>query len=255
MEGFREIRYLLTNSDDWSVAKIVMNVMGSEHKYLIKSLMNKYIPVGRSFSSTKCVKDKPIVKAYWHGFHQNTALTQSNCISVNGSGNGLEDIRPKEVYDLAFRQCDIGFISQNYAGGSNWRDAIRERTERTMFTPEEKLGHIRMATVRHDRSTAINSGTSTQYPGRVFACSTKEKRPGLRACESHPSGATPLSVSWTLTKVITRYRWQSQTKRKWLSTPTKGYIAKMPFGLKNTGATYQWLVDKAFVDPKPRSIP
>ncbi|GJZ10757.1 reverse transcriptase domain-containing protein [Tanacetum coccineum] len=68
------------------------------------------------------------------------------------------------------------------------RDAIRERTDETMFTPEEKLGHIRMATVRHDRSSAINSGTSTQYPGRVFACSTEEKGPGPGACESDPSG-------------------------------------------------------------------
>ncbi|GKE62948.1 hypothetical protein Tco_1513315, partial [Tanacetum coccineum] len=33
------------------------------------------------------------------------------------------------------------------------------------------------------------------------------------------SAATPLSVSWTLRKAITRYRWQSQMKRKRLSTP------------------------------------
>ncbi|GKA65815.1 reverse transcriptase domain-containing protein [Tanacetum coccineum] len=33
------------------------------------------------------------------------------------------------------------------------------------------------------------------------------------------SVATPLSVSWTLRKAITRYRWQSQMKRKRLSTP------------------------------------
>ncbi|GJR80283.1 reverse transcriptase domain-containing protein [Tanacetum coccineum] len=40
------------------------------------------------------------------------------------------------------------------------------------------------------------------------------------------SAATPLSVSWTLTKVITRYRWQSQTKRKQLSTPAKGQVGR-----------------------------
>ncbi|GKC86033.1 reverse transcriptase domain-containing protein [Tanacetum coccineum] len=67
------------------------------------------------------------------------------------------------------------------------RDAIRERTNRTMFTPEEKLGYIRMAAVRHDRSTAINNGTLTQYPGRVFVRSTEEKGPDLGACEIHPS--------------------------------------------------------------------
>ncbi|GJR60641.1 reverse transcriptase domain-containing protein [Tanacetum coccineum] len=70
------------------------------------------------------------------------------------------------------------------------RDAIRERTDGTMFTPEEKLGYIRMAVVRHDRNTAINSGTSTQYPGRIFARSIEEKGPDPGACESHPSGDT-----------------------------------------------------------------
>ncbi|GJY27740.1 reverse transcriptase domain-containing protein [Tanacetum coccineum] len=40
--------------------------------------------------------------------------------------------------------------------------------------------------------------------------------------KSNLSAATPLSVSWTLTKAITRYRWQSQMKRKRLSTPAKG---------------------------------
>ncbi|GJW61826.1 reverse transcriptase domain-containing protein [Tanacetum coccineum] len=35
---------------------------------------------------------------------------------------------------------------------------------------------------------------------------------------------TPLSVFWMLTKPITRYRWQSQMKRKRLSTPAMGYI-------------------------------
>ncbi|GJX47167.1 reverse transcriptase domain-containing protein [Tanacetum coccineum] len=48
------------------------------------------------------------------------------------------------------------------------------------------------------------------------------------------SAATPLSVSWTLTKLITRYRWQSQMKRKRLFTPAKGYIAiqKCPSALR-----------------------
>nr|GEU65876.1 reverse transcriptase domain-containing protein [Tanacetum cinerariifolium]GEW54904.1 reverse transcriptase domain-containing protein [Tanacetum cinerariifolium] len=39
------------------------------------------------------------------------------------------------------------------------------------------------------------------------------------------SAATPLSVSWTLTKAITKYRWQNQMKRKRLSTPATEYIA------------------------------
>ncbi|GKB04175.1 reverse transcriptase domain-containing protein [Tanacetum coccineum] len=81
----------------------------------------------------------------------------------------------------------------DFRGSSNRRDAIRERTDKTMLTPKEKLGYICMAAVRHDRSTVINSGTSTQYSGMIFTRSTEEKGPGPGACESHPSGDTETS--------------------------------------------------------------
>ncbi|GKB21770.1 reverse transcriptase domain-containing protein [Tanacetum coccineum] len=72
----------------------------------------------------------------------------------------------------------------------------------------------------------------------------------------NPSTAIHSNVSWTLTKAITRYRWQSQMRRKQLSIPAKGvyYYTKMPFGLKNAGATYQRLVDKAFDNQVGRNI-
>nr|GFA50607.1 reverse transcriptase domain-containing protein [Tanacetum cinerariifolium] len=43
--------------------------------------------------------------------------------------------------------------------------------------------------------------------------------------KSNLSTATLSNVSCTLTKAITRYSWQSQMKRKQLSTPAKGCIA------------------------------
>ncbi|GKA54675.1 hypothetical protein Tco_0753624 [Tanacetum coccineum] len=61
---------------------------------------------------------------------------------------------------------------------------------------------------------------------------------------------TPLSVFWTLTKVIIRYRWQSQMKRKRLSTPAKGYIAipKCPLALKTLSPrTSGWAMEGMFL--------
>ncbi|GJS77945.1 hypothetical protein Tco_0727826 [Tanacetum coccineum] len=118
-------------------------------------------------------------------------------------------------------------------------DAIRERMDEIMLTPEEKLGYIRMVAIRHDRRG--------QAPKRAKAIQaeladdandfqrtlTKAWTAGL----NHPLGnltrklnlsaITPLSVSWTLTKVITRYIWQSRMKRKQLFTPANG-----PEGIK-----------------------
>ncbi|GJX44715.1 reverse transcriptase domain-containing protein [Tanacetum coccineum] len=167
---------------------------------------------------------------------------------------------------------------------SNRRNAIRERTDGTMLTPEGKLGHIRMAAIRHDRSIAISSETLAQYPGRIYTCSTEEKGSGPKTRQSHPSRSAETSRSGdherNLNKAcphdcypLPEIDWKVESLYdypfKCFLDANKGYhqiqmaesdeektafytsqgvycYTKMPFGLKNAGATYQWLVDKAF---------
>ncbi|GKA80600.1 reverse transcriptase domain-containing protein [Tanacetum coccineum] len=102
----------------------------------------------------------------------------------------------------------------------------------------------------------------------IFAYSTEETGPGPRApvCKIatpfqkltgklNLSAATPLSISWTLTKAITRYRTESDEEKTAFHTSHGVYCyTKMPFGLKNDGATYQRLVDKAFDSQVGRNI-
>ncbi|GJX74911.1 reverse transcriptase domain-containing protein [Tanacetum coccineum] len=68
-------------------------------------------------------------------------------------------------------------------------------------------------------------------------------------------GQAPERAKAIQTKAITRYRWRSQTKRKWLSTPAKGYIT-IPKCLlaSKTWRTYQRLVDKDFDSQVSRNI-
>ncbi|GJV20095.1 reverse transcriptase domain-containing protein [Tanacetum coccineum] len=69
-------------------------------------------------------------------------------------------------------------------------ERYRERTRQTMSPPEKNLEILCMEApqITWTGGTAINSGTSTQYPRRVFARSIEEKGPRPGACESHPSG-------------------------------------------------------------------
>nr|GEY70683.1 reverse transcriptase domain-containing protein [Tanacetum cinerariifolium] len=60
----------------------------------------------------------------------------------------------------------------------------------TVHTLEKELRYIRMAAVRHDRSTAIDCRASTQHPRRIFTRQTVEMGAGPGARQSDPSSDT-----------------------------------------------------------------
>nr|GEV66460.1 reverse transcriptase domain-containing protein [Tanacetum cinerariifolium] len=56
-----------------------------------------------------------------------------------------------------------------------WRNSIDKSTNGTVHTLKEKLKYIRMAAVRHDRSTTIDYRAPTQYPRRILPCQTEKR--------------------------------------------------------------------------------
>ncbi|GJZ40936.1 reverse transcriptase domain-containing protein [Tanacetum coccineum] len=158
------------------------------------------------------------------------------------------------------------------------RNTIRKGTNMNMHTPEGKPGYICMAAVRYDRSTIISSGTSTQYPRRIFISSTEKRGQALnrakaiqaeRMCvdftdlnKACPQDCYPfLEIDWKVESLcgypfkcfLDAYKGYHQIQMAELDEEKMAFhtsqgvycYTKMPFGLKNVGATYQ-LVDKAF---------
>ncbi|GJZ15016.1 reverse transcriptase domain-containing protein [Tanacetum coccineum] len=167
------------------------------------------------------------------------------------------------------------------------RDPICKRTHIIVLTPKVKLGYIRMEAVRYDRSTAISSRTSAQYPVRIFACLTEkrgqapERAKAIQAermCvdftdlnKACPQDCYPLlEIDWKVESLygypfkffLDAYKGYHQIQMVELDEEKTAFhtsqgvycYTKMPFGLKNAGATYQRLIDKAFDSQVGRNI-
>nr|GEU64907.1 hypothetical protein [Tanacetum cinerariifolium] len=116
------------------------------------------------------------------------------------------------------------------------------------------------------------------YPGGIFTRSAKEKRSGLETPKGHPSRGTEISrggdhereIDWKVEslcgypfkcfmdayKVYHQIQLAESDEEKMAFHTGHGVYCytKMPFGLKNVGATYRRLVDKSFDSQIGRNI-
>nr|GEU75970.1 reverse transcriptase domain-containing protein [Tanacetum cinerariifolium] len=141
-----------------------------------------------------------------------------------------------------------------------WRKSIDKSTNGTVHTLEEKLRYIRMAAVKHDRSITIDCRAPTQYPRRILPCQTEKIRAGPGALQGNPSGGTKTGRGRNSTRSILsrlviqpghgylKIQMVEQNEEKTAFHTSHGVYCytKIPFGLKNAGATYQRLLDKDF---------
>ncbi|GJR42317.1 reverse transcriptase domain-containing protein [Tanacetum coccineum] len=117
-----------------------------------------------------------------------------------------------------------------------------------------------MATVRHDGSTMIDCRALTQYPKRISPCQTEKQGAGPGARQGNPSRGTKIGRGRNSTGSLQprlvfqpghgyhQIQMAEQDEEKTAFHTSHGVYCytKMPFGLKNAGATYQRLVNKAF---------
>ncbi|GKA45292.1 reverse transcriptase domain-containing protein [Tanacetum coccineum] len=262
------------------------------------------VTIGDAYHSTKA----------WMNFMIVRSLSPYNGIVGRP---GIREIQavPSAAHGMLKFPVDRGIVTIR---NGNWGDAIRERTDGTMLTPEEKLGYIRMAAGRHDRSTAISEhrlnireGYSPvrqkkrgQAPKRAKAIQAEVQKlveAGImREVYYHDCVSSPVMVkkhdgSWRMCVDFTDLNkecpqdcyplleidWKVESLCGYpfmcFLDAYKGYhqiqmaesdeektafhtnqgvycYTKMPFGLKNAGATYQRLVDKAFDSQVGRNI-
>ncbi|GKA86595.1 reverse transcriptase domain-containing protein [Tanacetum coccineum] len=136
----------------------------------IEEFMKRFkVETGRMKGALECMR----ISGFMHGVN-NPQLTKRLNEHVP---NTKEEMM---ITTTAFIQGEDAAAGKK-KGHASWR--AQDQSERHASKRRSDFRAI-----KHDRSTAINSGTSTQYPGRIFTHLTEKKRPGLGAYEIHPSG-------------------------------------------------------------------
>ncbi|GKE97153.1 hypothetical protein Tco_1582008 [Tanacetum coccineum] len=153
----------------WSMGKLMLLVTIGDADHATNEWMNFMIV--RSLSPYNGIIGRPgireiqAVPSTAHGMLKflvdrgivtirSTILIPAKCVTVTTSSK--EILKEAEVHYENYKiALHPNFSDQEVAIGGTL--SIWERTDETMLTPEGKLEYIRMAAVRHDRSTVISS--------------------------------------------------------------------------------------------------
>ncbi|GKC84376.1 reverse transcriptase domain-containing protein [Tanacetum coccineum] len=189
----------------WPLGQLRLLVTIGDVDHSIKAWMNFMIV--RSLSPYNGIIGRPEIREFQavpstaHGMLKfpaneeivtirSTILIPAECTTVITSSKEVPketEVRPKN-FKIALHP---NFPDQEVA----IRGTLSTKGRTELCSLLKKLGYICMATVRHDRSTTIGSRTSTQYPRRIFACSTEEKGAGPETFKGDPSGGAETSRS------------------------------------------------------------
>ncbi|GJR34573.1 reverse transcriptase domain-containing protein [Tanacetum coccineum] len=146
------------------------------------------------------------------------------------------------------------YPEQTIAIGSTLTEKGRKEPSHSTRT---KLRRVCLEASGYDGRSTKHCGTLLEYPGGMPTCQAKEKRGSTVKKQSNPrrSGKTGgcrdherSALPQLHIKGYHQIKMAKEDEEKTAFTTSQGIFcySKMPFGLKNVGATYQRLVDKAF---------
>nr|GEU85432.1 reverse transcriptase domain-containing protein [Tanacetum cinerariifolium] len=137
---------------------------------------------------------------------------------------------PVEIYNIKQRDEEtVEDFKERFKLKKHIEELVRAGKDIKQDRDQPKVGKKEVSA--KGKSTAIYMVQSW-----ISACPTEEKGSGLETCQCHPS------------------RESDEEKTAFHTSHGVYCYTKMPFGLKNAGATYQRLVDKAFDSQVGRNI-
>nr|GEW59873.1 reverse transcriptase domain-containing protein [Tanacetum cinerariifolium] len=152
---------------------------------------------------------------------RSTILTPTECTTI--AATPKDYAKKAELHHINFKVAiHPDFPDQEITNGGTI--SIKARTKLILPCQTEKTGAGPGAR-QGNLSRGTKTGRSRNYARSILPRLVIQPSHGEEARRSNPSAAAPLSVSWTPTKAIIKYRWPNKMKKIRLSTPVTGYIA------------------------------